>query len=140
MIMNHMEVREVSVASFNNATVAYQGSGQEAATVKKQTASYEPKQTVNYEEENLPKIDNQQSQKSGEEVQNATIKRAVEEMKKKFKNSEVVFGVHEDTNRMTIKIVDKESREVLREYPPEENLDMIAKVWELAGLLVDEKR
>ena len=38
-----------------------------------------------------------------------------------------------------IKIIDKDSKEVLKEYPPEKTLDMIAKVWEVAGLLVDEK-
>ena len=26
-----------------------------------------------------------------------------------------------------------------KEYPPEKTLDMIAKVWEMAGLLVDKK-
>ncbi len=71
---------------------------------------------------------------------NAQIKKAVEEINKKANSSEVVFGVHEATNRVTIKIVDKESKEVLREFPPEKTLDMIAKVWEVAGLLVDEKR
>ena len=54
--------------------------------------------------------------------------------------NKAVFGVHESTNRVTIKIVDKKTKEVLKEYPPEKTLDMIAKVWELAGLLVDEKR
>ena len=28
---------------------------------------------------------------------------------------------------------------MIREFPPEETLDMIAKAWELAGILVDEK-
>lgn len=71
---------------------------------------------------------------------NDKLKRAVEEINKKAANSEAVFGVHDSTNRVTIKIVDKETKEVLKEYPPEKTLDMIAKVWELAGLLVDEKR
>ena len=71
---------------------------------------------------------------------NEQLKRAVEEINKKANNSEAVFGVHEDTNRITIKIVDKESKEVIKEFPPEKTLDMIAKVWEMAGLLVDEKR
>ena len=34
----------------------------------------------------------------------------------------------------------EEWKEVIKEFPPEETLDMIAKVWELAGILVDEKR
>ena len=70
---------------------------------------------------------------------NTQIKKAVEEINKKAQNSEAVFGIHEPTNRVTIKIIDKDSREVLKEYPPEKTLDMIAKVWEVAGLLVDEK-
>ena len=71
---------------------------------------------------------------------NEQLKRAVEEINKKANNSEAVFGVHEETNRITIKIVDKESKEVIKEFPPEKTLDMIAKVWEMAGLMVDEKR
>lgn len=69
------------------------------------------------------------------------IKNAVSEMNKKMINtSEAVFGIHEDTNRVTIKIVDKETKKVIKELPPEKTLDMIAKAWELAGLLVDERR
>lgn len=77
----------------------------------------------------------QQEQPSHEQ-----IKKAVEQMNKKMMNSEAVFGIHEDTNRVTIKIVDKDTKEVIKELPPEKTLDMIAKAWELAGLLVDEKR
>lgn len=68
------------------------------------------------------------------------IKKAVEEINKKANNSEAIFGIHEDTNRVTIKLVDKDTKEVIKELPPEKTLDMIAKVWEMAGLLVDEKR
>lgn len=68
------------------------------------------------------------------------IRKAVEAMNKKMANSEAVFGIHEDTNRVTIKIVDKNTKEVLKELPPEKTLDMIAKVWEMAGILIDERR
>lgn len=68
------------------------------------------------------------------------IRQAVDEMQKKMTNSEVQFGIHEGTNRVTIKIIDKETKEVIKELPPEKTLDMIAKAWELAGILVDEKR
>ncbi len=75
------------------------------------------------------------------EAQNEQIKKAVDELNKKMaKNSEAVFGIHEKTNRVTIKIVDKKTKDVIKELPPEKTLDMIAKVWELAGILVDEKR
>jgi len=71
---------------------------------------------------------------------NDKIKRAVEDMNKRMFNSEAQFGIHEGTNRVTIKIVDKETKEVIKELPPEKTLDMIAKAWEMAGLMVDERR
>ena len=74
------------------------------------------------------------------EAQQAQIKKAVDEINKRANNSEAVFGVHEGTNRVTIKIVDKQTKEVIKEFPPDKTLDMIARVWEMAGLMVDEKR
>ncbi|MCM1160221.1 MAG: flagellar protein FlaG [Roseburia sp.] len=68
------------------------------------------------------------------------LRQAVEKINKNMGNSEVLFGIHEATNRITIKVVNKDTKEVLRELPPEKTLDMIAKVWELAGILVDERR
>lgn len=68
------------------------------------------------------------------------MKKAVDEINKNAKNSEAIFGIHDATNRVTIKIVDKDTKKVIKEYPPEKTLDMIAKVWEMAGLMVDEKR
>ena len=72
--------------------------------------------------------------------QTPQLKTAVNDLNKQMTNSEAIFGIHEKTNRVTIKIVDKSTKEVLKEYPPEQTLDMIAKVWEIAGILVDEKR
>lgn len=87
------------------------------------------------------KIDNGKDAAEGKSpVPTEALKKAVEEINKRNTNSEAVFGIHEETNRVTIKIVDKDSHKVLKEFPPEKTLDMIAKVWELAGLLVDEKR
>ena len=70
------------------------------------------------------------------------LKKAIAEMNRKINNSneEAVFGVHEGTNRIMIKIMDKETKEVIKEFPPEKTLDMIARIWEMAGILVDEKR
>lgn len=68
------------------------------------------------------------------------IKKTVEQLNKNMSHSEAIFGIHEGTNRVTIKIVDKNSKELIKELPPEKTLDMIAKAWELAGILVDEKR
>ena len=69
------------------------------------------------------------------------LKKMIAEMNRKISNSneEAVFGVHERTNRIMIKILDKDTKEVIKEFPPEKTLDMIASIWEMAGILVDEK-
>lgn len=78
----------------------------------------------------------------GKEVSPDKVNKAVADINNKIKTSGTVcsFHYHEDTNRISITVKDKESQEVIREIPPEKTLDMIAKVWELAGILVDEKR
>lgn len=84
---------------------------------------------------------NAAEQGGGQQAINEQIKKVVEELNRKINvNTEAVFGMHEATNRVTIKIVDRSTKEVIREVPPEKTLDMIAKVWEIAGILVDEKR
>ncbi len=83
---------------------------------------------------------NANGQNQGQQASQEQIKKAVEQLNKKMSNSEALFGIHEGTNRVTIKIVDRQTKEVIKELPPEKTLDMIAKVWELAGLMVDEKR
>lgn len=82
----------------------------------------------------------QGKEQSKEQAASEQIRKAVEQLNKSMANSEAVFGIHEGTNRVTIKIVDKSTKEVIRELPPEKTLDMIARVWDMAGLLVDEKR
>ena len=77
---------------------------------------------------------------SNGQASNESIKKAVEEINRRANGSEAVFGIHEATNRVTIKIVDKQTKDVIKEFPAEETLDMIAKVWEMAGMMVDEKR
>ncbi len=83
--------------------------------------------------------DNQQQEKDGN-ISKEMIRETMKELNKKATNVEAEFGIHEKTNRITIKMVDKKTKEVIKELPPEKMLDMIAKVWEMAGLVVDEKR
>ena len=84
----------------------------------------------------VPKIENSARQNAGtdakeqQQAANEKIKKAVEQLNKSMPHSEAVFGIHEDTNRVMIKIIDKDTKELIREFPPEETLDMIAKVWQ----------
>lgn len=91
--------------------------------------------------ENVDEKDGSHTKSSDQQQpSNETLHKAIESLNKKMSNSEAIFGIHEGTNRVTIKIVDKETKEVIKELPAEKTLDMIAKVWEIAGLMVDESR
>ena len=81
-----------------------------------------------------------QEESGGQQLNDEMIRQAMKELNKKATSVEAEFGIHEKTNRITIKMVDKKTKKVIKELPPERMLDMIAKVWELAGLVVDEKR
>lgn len=76
------------------------------------------------------------------EVSPEKVKAAVDDLNKKvkMKHTQCSFKYHDDTNRISITVMDSETQEVIKEIPPEKALDMLAKAWELAGLMVDEKR
>lgn len=54
-------------------------------------------------------------------------------------NERMEFQIHERTGRMLVKLVDNETDEVIREIPPEKMLNLIANIWEMVGILVDER-
>lgn len=85
---------------------------------------------------------NQEGQEGnqGQSSSNETARQAAQTYNKLTENTKAVFGVNEATNRVTIKIVDKDTDEIIKEFPAEKTLDMIARVWEMAGIMVDEKR
>lgn len=82
-----------------------------------------------------------EGQKTEDNV-SSKIKDAVDKVNAKIVPSKTrcEFAYHEDTNRISIKVIDQTTEETIREIPAEETLDMLSRIWELAGLMVDEKR
>ena len=54
-------------------------------------------------------------------------------------NTRFEFSIHEGTKEIMVKVLDDVTGEIIREIPPEKILDLVAKMWEMAGLFVDEK-
>jgi len=54
-------------------------------------------------------------------------------------NLELKFNTDDETGKTYIKIVDKESGEVIREIPPEEVRKLAEKIDEMVGLLFDKR-
>ncbi len=125
---------------------AYQSSG--ANQVRAVEATVQPAQIEQAVEQVATTV--QTTQQSGNNTEgrngqqdvnrdNEKVKKAVGELNKQMTNTFCQFGVHEGTGRITIKVLDKETKDVLKEFPAEETLEMIEKVWEIAGLMVDKK-
>lgn len=54
-------------------------------------------------------------------------------------NAYAEYNVHDKFGDIMIKIVDKETKEVLIEVPPKKILDMVAKLCEISGVVFDKK-
>jgi len=75
-------------------------------------------------------------------VSDSFLKKVVEKANQTMaiQNRYLEFRIHEKTNEIIVKVVDRETNEVIREIPSEKILDMFASMLEIAGLLVDERR
>lgn len=74
-------------------------------------------------------------------VSEKDIKNAVDKLNKLFEDKTThveyeVYGKHKD---ITIKIIDNDTKKVIKEVPPKKIIDMVNKLCELAGVFVDDK-
>ena len=69
------------------------------------------------------------------------IKNAVDQANKTLQTHDrkIERAVHEVTHTVMYTVKDTKTNEVIAEFPPKKIQDMVAKMWELAGLFVDEK-
>ena len=81
----------------------------------------------------------QEEAASKKPVSTADLQKTVDRLNNEMNKTECRYSLHEATNRVMISIVDKETKEIIKEFPVEEALDRISKALELAGLIVDEK-
>lgn len=69
------------------------------------------------------------------------IYKAVEDINNQLQiaNRAIQFSIDENSNDIVVKVVDKESGEVVRQLPPESILRLREHMAEISGLLVEEK-
>lgn len=75
--------------------------------------------------------------KVNDDVLDKSIKRANKFLR--LHNREILREVHEVTGTIMYTIKDTETDEIIAEFPPKKIEDMIAKMWEMAGMVVDKK-
>ena len=49
------------------------------------------------------------------------------------------FELHRDTDRYYVEVIDAVENEIIREIPPEQVLDLVARIEEMIGLIADER-
>ncbi len=81
------------------------------------------------------------TEKNLSKMQLKQLKQAIEEANRKARltNTAREYSYDEVTNRVCVKITDKDTEKVIREVPTEESLKRITRMLETAGLVVDEK-
>ncbi|RAK08593.1 flagellar protein FlaG [Halanaerobium saccharolyticum] len=93
-------------------------------------------QSIKSQPESLQEI-NEYSQEELEDDVRESVK-DINDIVQKVKE-DLSFEVHDETDRMMVKVIDRRTKEVIKELPPEEMLDLSARIHEMVGLLIDEK-
>ncbi len=74
-------------------------------------------------------------------VDDKELRKAVDKLNNFFQddNVKIEYAVHPQFKDVMIKIIDKDTGNVITEVPPKKILDMVAKMCELAGMIFDKK-
>ena len=69
------------------------------------------------------------------------LQQALDRVKEGFEKVNIGFEyfIDEKTNREVVKVIDKDTKEVIRQFPPEEILNMLQKMYEMLGILIDKR-
>lgn len=132
-----------SISSISNvgsrSTTAYERAPQTVEIADndvKAVETVESSANGKYSDVNAKDSQNEQRQ----QVSSKSVEDAVKRANNKMAKTHCEFSYNDDVNRVSITVYDDETGKVVREIPPEESLKMLEKLWEIAGLMVDEKR
>jgi flagellar protein FlaG len=101
-------------------------------------------QDIERRQEGLPRKAIEQKENitsAREEIPREEVEKATEKLNRLLGLFEkrMKFEIHEDSNRIMVKIIDKKTDEVLNEIPPEKILDMLSSFSDYVGLILDKK-
>lgn len=98
--------------------------------------------------EKTEKVEKKEAPKTQEEIerQNEKVREIAEKLNKELESldTSIEFKIHESSgiglNKISIKVVEKESEKVVAEIPSEEAIEMAEKMEEITGILFDHRR
>ncbi len=82
-----------------------------------------------------------ENQKNDQKVLEKKINEAIDTVDKAVSifNHKLHFVKHKESDRIMVQVIDTDTDKVIREIPPEEILDIVARLKQFVGLLVDER-
>lgn len=136
-----MDVKNLSAQVYTPAmeTRAAEPAGDTVeSAAKTEQVSAEPEKAAAVDEENGVTDETNLDDRQLEDILAKRVKEANQKLT--LSTNELHYSYHKATRTVAVKVVNSNTQEVVREIPPQKALDAIAKIWELAGILVDEKK
>lgn len=97
----------------------------------------EPRTSIQKTEE-----DNQAQEQSFSKMSEDAVKQMVDELNKVMKDNKInlrfEFNYDKELKMLNVKVIDPETKKVLREFPPEDMLENMKKTREWLGAIIDE--
>ena len=132
-----MKIDNLAVDRFNTAetTIPRQGSRQ----VEQTTQQHKQASVKGQVDKRVKRNEVDRAEKHENDMKE--LKEAIDQANKSFKpmNRRFEYSVHEALHRVSIKVIDSNTDEMIREIPPEKLLDMVANMLEVAGIIMDER-
>ncbi|WP_368490690.1 flagellar protein FlaG [Clostridium sp. BJN0013] len=90
---------------------------------------------------NVVNIKSQIQNAEGKNIDSKDTKKAVDKLNRLLEDTptHLEYEVYGKLNSVMIKVVDDNTKEVIKEIPPKKIVDMVDKLCELAGLFMDNK-
>ena len=114
-----------------------------SAALQMQSQNVNQEKSIQTQEKNLAnEQDKADSFKNlDKKVQNEIIQKSIEDLNKKMSmlNSQLKIEIDKDTRIQVVKIIDKETKEVIKQLPPDVILKIAKYIDEVTGLLFNEK-
>ncbi len=123
--MNKSPVQQASnIRSTDSGNVEKVFSNKELSQLRRS-----PSQISEYEKDNMP-------------ISERVVIDAIQRANKAIMggNRRFEFSIHEESNEIVVKVFNSDTDELIKEIPIEKILDMVAKICEMAGVFVDERR
>jgi flagellar protein FlaG len=87
------------------------------------------------------KLETAMTEMDGDGKTEEFLQKLIDQVNSRLSGGNRVFNYsrHEKTGQLVIKILDRDTKEVVREIPPEKSLDAVARMWDMMGIFVDNK-